>query len=161
MVTMSCASGLDSTTNNPVVGLYANPLCANFGSLISTLRPELSDHTAIFEPKSETTRTSSLVRPNSAFTILPIPPLPLLMCADHCSSLRSQTRTFSSSASRTRELALPCCDLGPHRMMSVLPRWSPATDITRVVCSEGMDRMISREPLRLATKSAPGDSTGC
>ena len=94
-VKTSCAAGLDNSANTPLRGLKANPLFANLGSRISTVLLVCSDQTVTLDPKSENTKTSSCVRPKSALTTLPIPPLPFLMVAVHRSSSKSHARACS------------------------------------------------------------------
>lgn len=137
---------------NPKVRAFGN-----FGSLISTLRPVFNDQAVTFDPKSEKHRTSSFVRPNSTLTIFPIPPLPLLMFAVHLSLYRSQTRTFSSSASSNRDEDSEAGNTGDQRIIG------PFEDVAMLLTSprEAVARISSRSPFNAATYRASCEDTAC
>jgi hypothetical protein len=120
-VSISCGPGRDSSANVCVeLGRNSYPFVENFGSRISTLRLEIRDQMVTLDEKSENSRTSSFVRPNSAFTILPLPPLPLFITALQERSVMSQTRVLSPSQRRTR-VEGPTPDIGDHRIIPTFP----------------------------------------
>jgi len=127
----------------------------NFGSRISTLRPVFNDHTVTLDPKSEKQTTSSFVLPNSTFTILPMPPLPLLIVAVHLSLYKSQTRTFSSSASSNREDVSVEGNKGDHRIIGLFEEVDKLLTRPR----EAIERISNRSLLSAAIYSPSCEGT--
>lgn len=161
-VSVSCGPGRDSSAKIPSPGLYPKLReSLNFGSLISTLRPLASDQTVTRAAKSEKTRISSAEWPNSTLTILPMPPLPLLILADHCLSPRSQTRTLVSSASSTLSAPLELLCTGDHRTRGGFLTFSvEGSGMLRTMEREHVARICNRDPRSDATYAPSGEATG-